>query len=254
MKYQGQGRLSVLGKGWCEGGTILRGVRVQFGLRLGWALAFLFTSAITAFAQAVSPQEVPVTLVSDRIVHEGEYVFLMTSYPVTVVDDQSKQRIAPANSYLRCRSAPMDKNKNLLPLSDCEMLFQSLGEKDNPTYTCNLSGEKLSIRWRDRLFWDQLVNAGETWEAAVGSFAIGSTAALFTTRHTLIAVGTAAGFLLTGVGPLAKHHPAWFLPSKKWALPDNRALFFNFGKPALTVKNLKCVGDNGCAAPPGRAP
>jgi len=229
------------------------GATAQARLRLGLTLAIVLTCLTPAPAQSESLSQVPVTLLSDHVVHEAEDVFMMTAYPLTIADDQGKRMIAPANSYLRCKAGRGEKDKNSLPLTDCEMLFQPIGQKDAPTYTCSILGGRLSVRWRNRLFWDQLVNAGETWQGAVGSFAIGSTVALFTTRHTIMGVGTAVGFALTGVGPLAKHHPAWFLPSKKQAVPDNRALLFSSGKSTLQVTNMKCVGDIGCPPTPGPA-
>jgi hypothetical protein len=250
MACQWESRISRLG-----GVTFYRRRATKRGpararLQLGLALVAFVTSTVIAPAQSNSPGMVPVTLLSDHILREGDDIFMATAYPMDIVDDHGKRMIAPAGSYLRCKAGA--RGKNSLPLSDCHMLIQPIGAKENYTYTCTVIGSELSVRWRNRLFWDQLVNAGETWQGAVGSFAIGSTAALFTTSHAITAVGTGIGFALTSVGPLAKHHPAWFQHSKMSALPDNRTLLFNPGRSTLSVGSLQCVGDN-CPQTAGQA-
>jgi hypothetical protein len=215
-------------------------------------IAFASLSFFAAFAQERPSLEVPVTLQSDHVLKKGEDIFLTTVFPLGIVveGEPAKRMVAQVGSYIRCKAGA--RSKNSLALAGCEMLFQPVGSKENYTYAGALLGSDLSIRWRPRIFWDQLVNAGETWEAAVGSFAIGSTAALFTTRHTIVAVGTGVGFFLTSVGPFAKHHPEWFLPPKRRAIPDNRTLLFSPGKSPLRVGKLACVGEN-CPSPSGGA-
>jgi hypothetical protein len=214
---------------------------------MGFVLTAVLTLAVTASAQQPPHREIPITLLSDHVVREGDDVFMTTAYPM-----QIGKVVIAAGSYLRCTAGAQGKDKNALPLSDCQMLYQAMGE-DNHTYKANLTGNGLSIRWRHRLFWDQLVNAGETWQGAVGSFAIGSTAALFTSRHDIMAVGTAAGFAVTAVGTLAKHHPQWFLHAKKSAIPaDARALLFDPGQSALTSVDRACVRA-GCPESPRTA-
>jgi len=252
MEHQRAGRLSRLWEAGLDRKRLIQRARALARVRLGVALVVVVVSTAGARAQSNSSEEVPVTLLSDHIVREGEFIFMSTGYPIHVAADQGKAMIAAAGSYLRCKAGASAKNKNSLPLSDCQMLFQSMNGAENHTYTGNLTGSGLSIRWRHRLFWDQAVNAGETWQGAVGSFAIGSTTALFTGSHTIIAVGTAIGFVLTGVGPLAKHHPHWFLPSERSAIPDNRTLLFNSGQTPLIIGSLTCVGED-CPQPPSRA-